>query len=47
VTSAITEFKDYIRVETQALTLEFKEKVNDATEVDMDEFSLKVTISVK
>jgi isoleucyl-tRNA synthetase len=47
VTSAITEFKDYIRVETQALTLEFKEKVVDATEVDMDEFSLKVKISVK
>jgi isoleucyl-tRNA synthetase len=47
VTSAITEFKDYIRVETQALTLEFKEKVSGATEVDMDEFSLKVKISVK
>jgi isoleucyl-tRNA synthetase len=47
VTTAITEFKDYIRVETQALTLEFKEKVADATEVDMDEFSLKVKISVK
>jgi isoleucyl-tRNA synthetase len=47
VTTAITEFRDYIRVETQALTLEFKEKVADATEVEMDEFSLKVKIRVK
>jgi isoleucyl-tRNA synthetase len=47
LTTAIMEFKDYIRVETQALTLEFKEKVPDATEVDMDEFSLRVKISLK
>jgi isoleucyl-tRNA synthetase len=44
---ALTEFRDYIRAETQALTLELKEKVAGATEVDMDEFSLKVKISVK
>lgn len=47
VTAALTEFKDYIRVETQALTLELKENVADASEVDMDEFMLKIKISVK
>jgi isoleucyl-tRNA synthetase len=47
VTSALTDFKDYISTETQALTLELKEKLSDATEVDMDEFMLKVKISVK
>jgi isoleucyl-tRNA synthetase len=47
VTSALTEFKDYISTETQALTLELKEKVVDATEVEMDELNLKVKISIK
>ena len=47
VTAALTEFKDYISTETQALTLELKENLVDATEVDMDEFVLKVRISVK
>ena len=46
-TSAIMEFNDYIRTETQALTLELKENVTDGTEVDMDEFVLKVRISLK
>ncbi len=46
-TAALTEFKDYISTETQALTLELKDKVAEATEVDMDEFMLKVKISVK
>ncbi len=47
VTAALTEFKDYISTETQALTLELKENIVDATEVDMDEFVLKIRISVK
>ncbi|HEY9046017.1 MAG TPA: isoleucine--tRNA ligase [Ohtaekwangia sp.] len=47
VTAALTEFKDYISTETQALSLELKETIADATEVDMDEFMLKVKISVK
>jgi len=47
VTDALTEFKDYISTETQALTLELKDKLADATEVDMDEFMLKVKISVR
>jgi isoleucyl-tRNA synthetase len=47
VTAALTAFKDYISTETQALSLELKETITDATEVDMDEFMLKVKISVK
>lgn len=47
VTAALTEFKEYISVETQALTLELKDKVAGASDVDMDEFQLKVKISVK
>lgn len=47
VTSALSQFKDYISTETQALSLELKEQVTQATEVDMDEFMLKVKISVK
>ena len=46
-TSAIMEFNDYIRTETQALTLELKETIVEGTEVDMDEFVIKVRISLK
>jgi isoleucyl-tRNA synthetase len=47
VTAALTAFHDYISTETQALTLELKESLANATEVDMDEFMLKIKISVK
>lgn len=47
VTSALTEFRDYISTETQALSLDLREQIAGATEVDMDEFMLKVKISVK
>ena len=47
VTAALTEFKEYISTETQAITLELKENVADATKVDLDEFVLKVRITVK
>jgi isoleucyl-tRNA synthetase len=47
VTSALTQFKDYISMETQALSLELKERLAGATEVDMDDFMLKVKISLK
>ena len=47
VTAALTEFKEYIRTETQAITLELKETLADATKVDLDEFVLKVRITVK
>ncbi len=46
VTSALTEHKDYIRTETQALTLELKETLADSTEVEMEDFILKVKITV-
>jgi isoleucyl-tRNA synthetase len=47
VTAALTEFSEYISVETQALTLELKDKIAGASEVDMDEFMLKIKISLK
>ncbi|HMJ69858.1 MAG TPA: isoleucine--tRNA ligase [Cyclobacteriaceae bacterium] len=43
---ALTEFKDYISTETQALSFEFKDKLAGGTDVDMDDFSLKVRIMV-
>lgn len=46
VSSALTAFKDYISTETQALSLELKENVSGASEVDMDDFKLKVRISL-
>ena len=46
-TSSLTEFKDYICTETQSLRLEFKQNVADAVEVDMDEFVLKIKISLQ
>ena len=47
IAEALTQFKDYISTETQALSLELKEKLTEAKEVDMDEYMLKVKISVK
>ena len=47
LTAALTEFKDYISTETQAVTLELKESLAGASEVDMDEFVLKIRITVK
>jgi isoleucyl-tRNA synthetase len=46
-TSSLTDFKDYICTETQSLGLEFKQNVADAVEVDMDEFVLKIKISLQ
>jgi isoleucyl-tRNA synthetase len=46
LTSALTSHKDYISTETQALSLELKDKVTDAEEVDMDDFMLRIKISV-
>lgn len=47
VTAALTEHRDYISTETQALSLDLKESVAEATEVDMDDFMLRVKISLK
>lgn len=46
LTSALTEYSDYIRSETQAIRLELKDSIQDAAEVDLDEFKLNVKISV-
>jgi isoleucyl-tRNA synthetase len=45
VTSSLTEFKEYICSETQALNLEFKEKLEGATEVELDEFKVVIRIN--
>ncbi|MBS1505652.1 MAG: isoleucine--tRNA ligase [Bacteroidetes bacterium] len=42
--ASLKEFKEYICTETQALSLEWKDQLADATEVDMDEFVMKVRI---
>lgn len=47
VTSALTSFKDYISTETQAMSLELKESIVGGSDVDMDDFTLKVKISLK
>ena len=46
LTSALTSFRDYISAETQALSLELKDKVSGAEEIDMDDFMLRIKISV-
>jgi isoleucyl-tRNA synthetase len=46
IASALTSYKDYISTETQALNLEFKEKVPGAEEIDMDDVMVRVKISV-
>lgn len=44
---AITEFSDYIRTETQALTLALKQTVSDSVEVEMEDFNLNVKVTRK
>ncbi|MBS1976075.1 MAG: isoleucine--tRNA ligase [Bacteroidetes bacterium] len=44
---AFAAFNDYIRTETQATSLDIKDRLMDGTEVDMDEFVLKVKITLK
>jgi isoleucyl-tRNA synthetase len=47
VVRALTEFKEYISTETQALSLEFNDSLTEIAEADMDEFMLKVKINKK
>ena len=47
VNTALSEFADYIRTETQAFTLEVKSQVSDGVEVEMEESVLKIKISRK
>jgi isoleucyl-tRNA synthetase len=46
LTTAITEFKQYISTETQATSLELKDTIAEGTEVDMDEYMIKVSVRV-
>ena len=46
ITAALIEYKDYISLETQAMTLELKDKLTDATDVEMDEFVMKVKLRI-
>ena len=45
--TALMDYKDYISSETQALSMELKDKLADGTEVDMDDFTLKVRVEIK
>jgi isoleucyl-tRNA synthetase len=45
VIDSLVTHKNYISTETQALTLEFVSKLNDPTEIEMDELIIKVKIS--
>jgi isoleucyl-tRNA synthetase len=45
VNQSLVEFKEYICSETQAMNLEFKEKVENAVEVELDEFKVVVRIN--
>jgi isoleucyl-tRNA synthetase len=44
VSQAITNFAKYIQTETQALSLEITESVNEGVVLDMDEFELTVKV---
>lgn len=45
VIDSLVVHKNYISTETQALTLEFVSKLNDPTEIEMDELIIKLKIS--
>lgn len=47
VKEALMMHRDYIRTETQAFTLDINQYIADGVEIDMDEFLLKVKVSVK
>ena len=47
INSALSSYSDYIRTETQALALELNPQVHDGADVELDEFILKVKISVQ
>jgi isoleucyl-tRNA synthetase len=46
LSSALTSYRDYISTETQAMSLVLKDKLADAEEVDMDDFMMRIKISV-
>jgi isoleucyl-tRNA synthetase len=47
VAAALHDFKDYISTETQALALDIRESVSQATDIEMDEYQLKIRLTVK
>jgi len=47
LTDAVTQFKDYISTETQAVLLDFKDTVADATVVEVDDIKVNVRIEVR
>jgi isoleucyl-tRNA synthetase len=46
-TTALTEFKEYICTETQSLSLDFKDKLTEGVEVEIEEVILRVKLSKK
>ena len=46
IESAINDFRDYISTEIQALRLETKSAIENATEIEIDEFSVHVNVRV-
>jgi isoleucyl-tRNA synthetase len=46
INSALADFADYIRTETQAFTLDVKDQVTDSVDVEMEESVLKVKIKL-
>lgn len=46
LTSALMSYREYISTETQALSLELKDSLPEAEEIDMDDFMLRIKISV-
>lgn len=47
INNALTAYSDYIRTETQALALELNPAVKDGADIELDEYMLKVKISVE
>ncbi|MBX2842105.1 MAG: isoleucine--tRNA ligase [Flammeovirgaceae bacterium] len=45
VNTALTTFKDYICTETQALALSIEENVSDATELELDDFKVRLSVA--
>lgn len=46
INGALTSFSDYICVETQAISLDLSDAVDNATEVEMDEHKLMIAVSL-
>jgi isoleucyl-tRNA synthetase len=47
IDEALMAFREYIQTETQALTLTMESSLPEGTDIEMDEFKIKVKISIK